>query len=276
MKHLKKNLDKIKECVVKHDLDWFITIEGYERSGKSKLAKIIAQYFDEEITVKQFVFTLPQLHQLLYTEEPPLKKGQVVIIDEGAVALFKREAMKTENIDGVKLLTTMGYRNLLVVICVPSAFDLIENYVMRHRIKTLIKITRRGKYKVYNRKLIKRIHFNNKTRSWVYPQCAFAERFKAPDDELWEEYLKKKNEYLTERSGKYKEILPNGVRLVGMNEAEDITGVSWQTVKRRVEDGKYTGYRDPINNNLKVDANELISIHGKGNANTIDSLNSLK
>lgn len=200
MQILEKNLDKIKRQIVKNDLDWFIVIEGYERSGKSKLAKKIAQYFDPDFKIRQFVFTMPQLENLIYDKSHPLKKGQVVIIDEGATAMFKRDAMREENVDGVKTLTTMGHKNLLVIICVPSAFELIESYVMRHRIKTLIKIIRRGKFKAYNRKLIKRVHFNAKTRTWVYPRCAFAERFTAPDDELWAEYLEKKEEYLSTRS----------------------------------------------------------------------------
>ena len=108
---------KIGEMLVEKDLDYLMIVTGRERIGKSSLAMQVALSVDPEFDVSQIVFDVPNLYEQVYK----LKKGQAVIIDEGATAFFAREAMNTDVREGIKLLTVMGERNLFVGIGVSLA-----------------------------------------------------------------------------------------------------------------------------------------------------------
>jgi len=225
---LQVNLDIIKKMLVDHDMDYLLTIVGRERIGKSSLALEIATRFDPDFTVDQVVFDIPSLYEQVYK----LNKGQVVIIDEGATAFFAREAMSTDVREGVKLLTVMGERNLLVILCVPSFF-IIDKYIRQHRVAGLIKVTKRGRFKFYSKRRLKQSYYNSKSNAFVWATPCFVESFPKFKGDIWSAYKEKKAEYLSARKDEWKGEI-NGVKKYSITEVARILGVSYQAVYNRV------------------------------------------
>lgn len=229
------NLDIVKEMLVKHDMDFMMVITGRERIGKSTLALQIAKYVDPDFTSKQVVFDIPQLYEQVYK----LKKGQVVIIDEGATAFFARDAMSSDVRDGVKLLTVMGERNLLVLLCVPSFF-IVDKYIREHRVAGMVKVTKRGRFKYYSKRRLNSSHYNSKANAYAWADPCFVDSFGPITGKLWDEYRAHKSEYLKGRKDEWngkdeEEWVKAGV-------AASTMIVSVNTIKRWAKEGKL-GYK---------------------------------
>ena len=185
----------VRENVVPKDIDHVAVIEGAERSGKSSLAIQLCKEFDNDFTLENIAWDTATLKKLVYS----LPKHSAILADEGVSMFFSRDAMKGENRDAVRLLTIMGERNNLLVICV-TRLDMIDRYITGGRVNTLLKIIKRGRYKFYSPKKVKQIRYNNHLRKWSYPSANYAESYTMPDDkELWKEYKKLKVAFNTDQ-----------------------------------------------------------------------------
>ena len=227
---LHPNLNIIKEMLVKHDMDFLLCITGRERIGKSTLALQIASIFDPEFKIEQVVFDIPALYEQVYK----LKPGQVIIIDEGATAFFAREAMNTDVKEGVKLLTVMGERNLLVILCVPSFF-IVDKYIRDHRVAGLIKVTKRGRFKYYSKRRLKQSHYNSKVNAYAWADPSFTDTFGPMSGQLWEDYRFYKSTYLMERRTNWAEEQKSSDKWYTPQQAEGKSGLSRNTLKNRAD-----------------------------------------
>jgi hypothetical protein len=249
---LKKNLKGIKVLILKHDFDWLIVIAGYERVGKSTLALQVCRYIDPKFTEEQVVFDVRHFSKLVWSLEP----GRAILIDEGATAMFNRNAMTADVKTGVQILTTMGARNLFVVICVPS-FEILDKYIQEHRVRSVLRVTSRGNFLFYSKRQIERSHYHKtlKKRFWAEPN--FQDSFKECSGELWEKYKKRKMDYLIERSehwfeqqteqGQEKAAIENRLdELIPLSKAAKMLGISGLSLKARLKNGVIAGGKNMI------------------------------
>lgn len=191
MEILKKNLDGIRNLVLKKDMDWLIVVEGMEGVGKTTLALKMCRYFDPKFNIKKVCFNLEQFKDAVRTS----KFGDAINIDEGALMCFTRDAMKGEVKEFIRLMTAIRQYRLLIVICIPD-FYLLDKYIREWRIKSLIKVKSRGRFFFFSKNRIKQIRMNKRKTKRIYPTPDFKESFSSMKDEFWDKYLDKKGSIL--------------------------------------------------------------------------------
>jgi len=132
--YLKMQLDKMKDKVM-DDWDFVIVIDGYERSGKSTLAQQIATYLDLTFNLEHIVFNGVEFEKV--TKGYPANTA--IIFDEGFGDLTSRKWMNKLNHSIIKMLTEIGYKNLFLIIVLPTYYDLVK-YIAIHRSRVLIHV----------------------------------------------------------------------------------------------------------------------------------------
>ncbi len=140
---LKHNLDIMKN-ELKDDFDAFLIMSGRERFGKSTFAGQIATYLDNDYSLKRCVFTPDQFVEAVLNS----KKYQAIVFDEAHGYLNVRGSMSRFNRILIKIMAEMGSRNLFIIICLPSFFEL-DRYPAIHRSTGLIAIKKRGRFGAY-------------------------------------------------------------------------------------------------------------------------------
>ena len=150
--YMRRNLDYIKDAINKHDMDMVGLVDGYEGVGKSVMAMQIGYYVDPTLTLDRIAFNSEQFKK----EILKAKKGQCVIFDEAITGLFNREAIQQMNILLIKMMAQIRQKNLLVLIVLPSFFDLDKNIAL-WRSKFLVhcyfgKGFKRGQFRFYGHK----------------------------------------------------------------------------------------------------------------------------
>ncbi len=126
------------------DRDHFMLIVGPEGSGKSTLAAQIACWVDPTFKPDNICFSLKEYVTALKNS----KKGSCLILDEGGMDLYSRQTMSQGNIQFTKLFMIQRQKNISVIVCCPSFWD-VDPYIRRHRINTMIRIISQGKYMGY-------------------------------------------------------------------------------------------------------------------------------
>ncbi|MFW6129612.1 MAG: hypothetical protein ACOC56_00420 [Atribacterota bacterium] len=206
---LKENLDNkvIKQLQLK-DKDCVLAIDGMEGSGKSTLAFQIGKYVDPTLNISRVTFHPEDFRQAIYKA----KKGQCVIYDEAFTGLSSRSSISGINKALVGLMMQMRQKNLFVIVVLPTFF-LLDKYVALFRTRALIHVYeskgRRGYFRLYNRKLKKRLFLLGKTtysygskKSGKYVFTRFKGRFYGVfplgDKEEEKKYIKKKEKALEE------------------------------------------------------------------------------
>ena len=137
---LARNLDCVKKDL-KKDYDAWIIFDGMERSGKSTFAAQCAYYIDNDITLDRVCFTATQFIEALRNAKP----NQAIIFDEAFKYLASRRSMSLFNYLLISVMTEIGYKNLAVMICIPTFFEL-DKYPAIHRSIALLHITNRGTF----------------------------------------------------------------------------------------------------------------------------------
>lgn len=150
--YLRQNLEYIKEAINKHDMDMVGLVDGYEGVGKSVLAMQIGYFVDPSLTLDRITFNAEQFKEQILKAG----KGQCVIFDEAITGLFNREAVQQMNILLIKMMAQIRQKNLLVLIVLPSFFDLDKNIAL-WRSKFLVhsyfgKGFKRGQFRFYGHK----------------------------------------------------------------------------------------------------------------------------
>lgn len=194
---LKARCYSIRESL-KRDYDHCVVIHSKEGQGKSTLSMQIAGYIDQEWNVSRLCFTLTDILAAFREAKP----GNVVIIDEGAINFFSREAMTRGNRLLAKLFMISRQKNVCVIINIPN-FHLLDSYIRDHRTDTLLAIKKRGRYTAFTGKaigIISRIGHQQKQVFGIrVPNGTFWDgqnRKMLPATVDLQAYLKKKAEHL--------------------------------------------------------------------------------
>lgn len=158
---LKSVLDNLGSNLRK-DYDCFIVVTGHERYGKSTLAFQIASYLDPTFNLDRVVFTADQFHEAI----EKCDKYQAVVFDEAHGALNSKETMTSLNRKLTQTFTEMGFRNLIIILVLPSFFEL-GKYAAIHRSNLLLDVYQRGKFAAYDENKKKDIYLRGK-RDYKY------------------------------------------------------------------------------------------------------------
>jgi predicted transcriptional regulator len=219
---LRSNLDDMKKDIHKDD-DIVLIVDGKERIGKSVFAMLVGWYMSDGKLVLDDICLTPDEFK---DKVKKAKKYDVVIFDECYLGMSSADAMRTYNRLLKKLLVTVGQKNLVIILVLPSVFD-IDKYVALHRADALLHCFKhkgtRGHFSFYNNHKLKQLYIlGKKMYSYWKPSPNFARRFTnfyAVDEES---YRKKKSESLIklltdvddETRGKTKEIAYRAIQLL--------------------------------------------------------------
>ncbi len=163
--YLKSNLDDVIHSVTKKDYDSFIIVTGKEGVGKSTIAGQIAMYLDPTYCLDRCCFTADQFVETCEKAD----KFQAVVFDETMGYLSSRGTMSMFNRKLVKIMSEMRSKNLFVILCIPSFFEL-DRYPAIHRSTGLIHVYKRAHFGSYDYKKKKDLYLQGKkTYSYVTP-----------------------------------------------------------------------------------------------------------
>lgn len=159
--YLKSNLDLLAKSL-KKDYDFFVIVDGRERFGKSTLASQIAYYLDPTYNLDRCVFTADQFAEAVHNAE----KYQAIVFDEAHGYLGSRSSMSAFNRRLIKIMTEMGSKNLIVVLCLPNFFEL-DKYPAIWRSSCLLHVHERARFCFYNFKKKQSLYLKGK-RFYAY------------------------------------------------------------------------------------------------------------
>lgn len=159
---LKQNLDLIPKWIRQDRDAWFI-VSGPEREGKSTLTVQCAAYLDPTFNLDRICFTLEQFVIQLFTAP----KYSAIILDEGHKYLASNMAMSKFNKFIVRLMTEIGYKNLIVFICIPSFFEL-QRYAAMHRSIVLLWVRARSVFYSFNKRRKELLYLLGKRKYDMY------------------------------------------------------------------------------------------------------------
>jgi energy-coupling factor transporter ATP-binding protein EcfA2 len=146
------------EEINKQDKDCCVVVTGKEGSGKSTLAIQMASIIDPSFQLNQIFFSREDL--LIWCKNNINNtKGKAVILDEGNLFLFSREAMKSGSLTMIKFLAQCRQLNLFLILCIPD-YKTIDLNIRRHRIDYLFNVVRAKSWAVCSDKeAINKINF---------------------------------------------------------------------------------------------------------------------
>jgi len=193
--YLHQNLQAVHKIIRKDD-DCVIIVDGRERAGKSVLAMQIACALDPTMTLDRIALNAKEFKAAIYNA----KKYQCVILDEAMDIFYSKETQSWINKYFNKMLAKIGQKNLIVILVLPSFFEL-DKYPALHRSRILLhvytKSKQRGYFGFYNYSKKLKLHISGK-KFYNYKKTKpnFRGRFsnKYPLDE--QEYRKKKSDSL--------------------------------------------------------------------------------
>ncbi len=136
---------------LKDGLDHFIIICGREGFGKSTLSFQIAAWVNPQgFNLKNVCYGAKDYLDILGRKaEENLAfddiKSESLVLDEGT-ELLSKEAMNATNRTLTKTFFVQRALKFLVIVNIPN-FHMLDVVMRHHRVRTLIEVTRRGKYK---------------------------------------------------------------------------------------------------------------------------------
>lgn len=190
--YLVANLDTVKKDIRK-DYDSFIVMTGREGYGKSTLAFQIALYLDPSFCLDRVVFTADQFVDAVESAE----RYQAIVFDETMGYLSSRGAMSGFNKTLIKIMSEMRSKNLIIILCIPSFFEL-DKYPAIHRSTGLVHVYQRGRFGSYDYEKKKKLYLmGKKSYSYCVPPTFIAKFVKYfPIDK--EKYEAKKQQAIFE------------------------------------------------------------------------------
>lgn len=234
---LRQKLELTKE-MLKKNWDIMFIIDGKERSGKSTLAFTCGWYLsDGKITPDNIIIDIADCIQKI--ERLPPKS--VLIIDEGVLLFLARDTMTAESKTLSKILMICGQKNLVLIVCIPSYFEL-SKYIATTRARCLLHVYtkgfERGRFMYWGTKKLTALYTEGKQHynSYKKPSSTFKGRFTIFEPPFHEEYLRIKNKTLQTAlsvelaGGKPKESKDKLV----INEMRKLQKKSWLTVLKEL------------------------------------------
>ncbi len=125
---VKTELDKVKKRVLTKDRDWVLVIDGEEGVGKSVLAQQVGKYLDPNFGIRNIVFNSDEF--LKKIKDPKTKPGTTIVLDEAFSAASSRASLSEVNRAMIGVATEMRQKNLFVILCIPSFFDLDKYFAL--------------------------------------------------------------------------------------------------------------------------------------------------
>lgn len=117
-------------------MDWVHVNTGTERGGKSTLGMRMCYLIDETFCLDRIIYNSNDFKRVI----PSItEKNRAVMIDEGALAVFSRDSIKSENKDLIQAMTVLGHRNAFICINITS-MRLLDVYLRLERLRSLAKI----------------------------------------------------------------------------------------------------------------------------------------
>lgn len=135
---------------LKSDYDHFIVICGREGTGKTTFGTQIASWIHPTFKIENVVYGTGEYLKALKSKMSQYKKEgkvdpDVIMLDEGT-ELLSRESLNESNRILTKTFFVQRALKCLVIINIPN-FHMLDSVVRKHRVKTLIEVTERGRYK---------------------------------------------------------------------------------------------------------------------------------
>jgi len=241
---------------LKSDKDYFTVVSGIEGVGKSTLLAWLCAVVSPSFSLVHVCFEQLDLIKALRN----VKSGDSIMLDEGLMFLFSREAMSGGNKIVMKLFSIMRQLNIHIGIAVPNFFNL-DTYVREHRVKTLLHASRTGKYTGFGSKGIQ--HCNKFARAYKNPLGVtyqngltwrgywnetneYGHKFPVINDIDWKEYKRLKGEHMKEFLNSLEKQINAGESVVerlyvGTKEFSLATGLNQETVVRMIKRGVLKG-----------------------------------
>jgi len=197
-----RQLDKVKYAVMKKDRDYVMVIDGEEGSGKSVLAQQVGKKLDPKFNIDNIVFTADQFMRSIKTA----RRFTCIVLDEAFNASNARASLSQVNRAMLGVATEMRQRNLFIIMCIPSIFDL-DKYFALWRCRSLLHVYfrkdgSRGRYLLFPKTKKKYLYLNgkktynySKPRS-SYPPLVFSNYYVVDETE----YRKKKADAFKKRT----------------------------------------------------------------------------
>ncbi len=193
--NLKQKLDNV-SGIIKKNWDFVGLYDGFERSGKSTLAMTSAAYLHPGFSIKNVAVGAQDAVDKIEV----LPDKSLLVIDEGSLVFSSRDAMKKEQRKIMKILDVCGQKNLILLIVLPSFFEL-NRAIATRRSRFLVhvytdKVLNRGRFAYFGQRKKNLLYEIGKKNfnSYARPQSDFIGRF-TDSNPLGQEYfdLKKKS-----------------------------------------------------------------------------------
>lgn len=200
---VQEQLNIVKKRVLTKDRDWVCVVDGEEGAGKSVLAQQIAKFLDPNFTLNNIVFTSDDFLKII--KDPKTKKGTAIVLDEAFAAANSRSSLTEVNRAMIGVATEMRQKNLFVIFCIPSFFDL-DKYFALWRCRALFHVyftnEEDRRYVIFSKDQKKMLYLlGKKTYSYQKPHSNFPpfafSNFYTVDEE---EYRAKKAEAFKKRT----------------------------------------------------------------------------
>src|SRR3990167_8652958 len=194
LNNVKKILDRNWDC--------FIIIAGKERSGKSTLGLTAASYLYPQLTAQNIAIDGEDAIAKFKT----LPNRSVLLIDEGSTMFSSKDSMVSEQKKLIKILNVIGQKQLVMILCIPSYFDL-NQYLACERARFLLvtytnENLERGNAMYFGTDKLMKLYKHGKKNYHSYtgydcPESDFIFKFKSFEPSWFKEYLKVKQDTLT-------------------------------------------------------------------------------
>jgi len=133
-----------------NNLDHFAVICGREGFGKTTLSVQLASWVDPDFSCDSIVYGSSAYVKVLQSKMEKYNRGEEIkpeslVLDEGT-ELLSRESLNESNRVLTKTFFVQRALKYLVFINIPN-FHMLDTIVRKHRVRTLIEVTDRGRYK---------------------------------------------------------------------------------------------------------------------------------
>ena len=237
---------KIWKDLHKMEMDHVSVISGDEGGGKSWLgARLCAMVSPHTFRLRHICFK----PEAVLENIKDCKPGDSIQLDEGALFLFSRDGMTSYNKIIVKLLTIVRAFGLHLCICVPNFF-VMDTYVRDHRCKTLIQVTKRGKYVAFVGRGIKFISrkgrqnkqvMGHEVKPGLYWPGYWNKAFPEINDITEQTYKDHKLDNINSFIEDIEDIAKTDKQFISIPEAARMLGIGKETIRQALIKGQIEG-----------------------------------